>query len=87
MAALAPMGGVHLQHHVPIVAAGHPVQGRLWSGSPSIRSYEPGDTRVTAVAKSMEERAEFLADVRYRLEQAQAVQKLHYDKHHRHVAY
>ena len=36
----------------------------------SIRSYEPGDTRVAAVAKSMEERDEFLADARYRLEQA-----------------
>jgi hypothetical protein len=35
----------------------------------------------------MEEREEFLADVRYRLEQAQAMQKLHYDKVHRHVAY
>jgi hypothetical protein len=54
---------------------------------PSIRSYEPGDTRVAAVARSMEEREEFLADIRYRLEQAQAVQKLHYDKHHRHVVY
>jgi hypothetical protein len=54
---------------------------------PSIRSYEPGDTRVAAVAKTMEEREEFLADVRYRLEQAQATQKLHYDKVHRHVAY
>ena len=54
---------------------------------PSIRSYEPGDTRVAAVAKSMEEREEFLADVRYRLEQAQATQKLHYDKLHRHVEY
>jgi hypothetical protein len=28
---------------------------------PSIRSYEPGDTRVAAVARSMEERDEFLA--------------------------
>jgi hypothetical protein len=33
----------------------------------------------------MEERDEFLADVRYRLQQAQATQKLHYDKAHRHV--
>jgi hypothetical protein len=39
---------------------------------PSIRSYEPGETRVAAVAKSMEERAEFMADIHYRLEQAQA---------------
>jgi hypothetical protein len=35
---------------------------------PSIRSYEPGDTRVAVVAKTMEERDEFLADVRARLE-------------------
>ena len=54
---------------------------------PSIRSYEPGETRVAAVAKTMEERDAFLADVRYRLEQAQALQKLHYDKAHRPVVY
>jgi len=47
---------------------------------PTIRSYEPGETRVAAVAKTMAERAEFLHDVRFRLEQAQAVQKRHYDK-------
>jgi hypothetical protein len=54
---------------------------------PSIRSYEPGDTRVPAVAKTMAEREEFLADVRARLEQAQAMQKIFYDRHHRHVSY
>jgi len=54
---------------------------------PTIRSYEPGDTRVAAVARDMEERTEFLTEVRHRLEQAQAVQKLHYDRHHRHVSY
>ena len=54
---------------------------------PTIQSYEPGETRVAAVAKSMADRDEFLEDVRYRLEQAQAVQKLHYDKLHRHVSY
>jgi hypothetical protein len=35
----------------------------------------------------MEEREEFLRDVRYRLEQAQTVQKRHYDKLHRAVSY
>ena len=35
----------------------------------------------------MEARAAFLADVRYRLEQAQAVQKRHYDRLHRPVSY
>ncbi|KAG8052623.1 hypothetical protein GUJ93_ZPchr0001g30062 [Zizania palustris] len=34
---------------------------------PSIRSYEPGETRVVAVAKTMTAREELLADVRYRL--------------------
>jgi hypothetical protein len=54
---------------------------------PSIRSYEPGETRVAAVADEMEARDAFLADVRYRLEQAQAVQKLQYDKGHREVSF
>jgi hypothetical protein len=62
----------------------HVVYGRE---PPSIRSYEPGDTRVAVVARTMEECGEFLADIRYRLEQAQAVHKLHYDKNHRQVAY
>jgi hypothetical protein len=35
---------------------------------PSIRSYEPGETRVAAVAQDMEAHETFLADVRYRLE-------------------
>jgi hypothetical protein len=51
---------------------------------PSIRSNEPG---VAAVAQDMEAREAFLADVRYHLEQAQASQKLHYDRQHRQVSY
>jgi hypothetical protein len=54
---------------------------------PTIRSYEPSDTRVAAITKKMEEHQEFLADIRARLEQAQAVQKQHYDKAHREVSY
>jgi hypothetical protein len=54
---------------------------------PSIRSYESGDTRVAAVARSMADRDEFLADIRHCLEQAQGVYKLHYDKHHRQVSF
>jgi len=54
---------------------------------PTIWSYEPGKTRVAAVARSMADREEFLADVRYRLEQAQAIHKKHYDKLHRPVSY
>jgi hypothetical protein len=54
---------------------------------PTIRSYEPGDSRVPAVARSMEEREAFLEDVRYRLAQAQQVQKRAYDANHRQVSY
>jgi hypothetical protein len=54
---------------------------------PTIRSFDPGETRVAAVATSMAEREAFLQDVRYRLEQAQATQKRHYDKMHRAVSY
>ena len=54
---------------------------------PSIRSYEPGETRVAAVAKTMAERDEMLADARAQLEQAQDVYKWFYDKHHRDVHY
>jgi hypothetical protein len=54
---------------------------------PSLRSYEPGDTRLPTVAKSMAEREEFLADVQGHLEQTQATQKLFYDRNHRAVSY
>ena len=53
----------------------------------TIRSYEPGETRVAAVAQNMADREEFLANVCYRLEQAQAVHKKHYDKLHRPISY
>ncbi|WVZ97288.1 hypothetical protein U9M48_042837 [Paspalum notatum var. saurae] len=46
----------------------------------SIRSYEPGETRVAAVAQEMEDREAFLAD-------AQEVQKRHYDQLHQPVSY
>ena len=48
----------------------------------SIRSYEPGETRVAVVAKTMAKHDEMLADARARLEQAQDVYKRFYDKHH-----
>ncbi|WVZ55865.1 hypothetical protein U9M48_006470 [Paspalum notatum var. saurae] len=54
---------------------------------PAIRSYESGDCRVAAVAQSMEERDEFLEEIRLRLEQAQAVAKRVYDKGHRELEF
>jgi hypothetical protein len=40
-----------------------------------------------AVAQNMADRDKFLADVRARLEQAQAVYKRFYDKHHHKVTF
>jgi hypothetical protein len=54
---------------------------------PSIRSYEPGETRIAAVAQHMADRDAFLEDVRARLEQAQAIYKRFYNKHHRDVTF
>jgi hypothetical protein len=62
----------------------HVVYGR---DPPSLRSYEPSDTRLPVVAKSMAEREEFLADVWGRLEQAHVTQKRFYDSNHCVVSY
>jgi hypothetical protein len=50
---------------------------------PSIRSYEPGDARLPAVDKAMQDRDVFLAEVRDRLEQAQQHYKAIYYRKHR----
>ncbi|XP_066333915.1 uncharacterized protein [Miscanthus floridulus] len=54
---------------------------------PTIHSYEPGETRVAAVTKNMADHNELLANVRYCLEQAQAIAKRHYNKRHRVISY
>ena len=81
------MGGIYLQHTFQSALKTTPFQLVYGRKPPSIRSYEPGETRVAAVAKTMAERDEMLADARARLEQAQAVYKRFYDKHHRAVQY
>jgi transposase InsO family protein len=50
---------------------------------PSLRSYGHGNTQLRAVHHQLQERDEFLKEVRDRLEQAQTRYKLHYDRHHR----
>jgi hypothetical protein len=54
---------------------------------PSLRTYAHSESRVPAVARTLEERTEFLEDIRHRLQQAQAIQKRHYDRLHRAVTY
>ena len=58
------------------------------SSTASICSYELlGETWVAAVVKNMAKHDELLADARARLEQAQAIYKRFYDKHHHDVRY
>jgi hypothetical protein len=87
VALLTAVGRVHLQHCLPVFTLRHSIQVVYGRDPPSIRSYEAGDTKVATVAKMMAEREEFLAEVHNHLEQAQAVQKRHYDKSHRPVTY
>jgi len=54
---------------------------------PSIRSYVPGDARLPTVEKAMEDRDEFLSEVRDRLEQAQQQHKVAYDRRHRELQF
>jgi transposase InsO family protein len=54
---------------------------------PSTRTYTPSEIRVVAVAQNLQERDEFLQDVRLRLEQAQQVAKHQYDTRHRAVSF
>ncbi|KAK3124678.1 hypothetical protein QOZ80_7BG0590520 [Eleusine coracana subsp. coracana] len=54
---------------------------------PSLRSYEAGDLRVAAVARTLADQDEFLQDVKARLEQAQHRAKCYYDRGHRDVQF
>lgn len=54
---------------------------------PSLTSYDVADIRVAVVAQTLEERAEFIHDIRCCLEQAQAVAKRNYDRGHRELLY
>jgi transposase InsO family protein len=54
---------------------------------PSLRSYDASEVKVVAMAQTLAERDEFLQDVRLRLEQAQQVAKLLYDRCHRDVSF
>jgi hypothetical protein len=53
----------------------------------SIRSFSPGEARVPVVQAQMQQRDEFLQEVRKRLEQAQQHYKHFYDRKHREVTY
>jgi hypothetical protein len=54
---------------------------------PSMRSYDPSEVQVVAVAQTLAQQEEFLQDVRLRLEQAQQISKQQYDRHHRDVRF
>jgi hypothetical protein len=54
---------------------------------PSLRTYTAGEAKLPAVQTQLQERDEFLAEIRGRLEQAQQHYKLCYDHHRRDVQF
>jgi hypothetical protein len=52
---------------------------------PSLIAYEPGETRLLAVAQQLQVRDEFLVEIRECLEQAQQYHRSQYDRRHREV--
>jgi hypothetical protein len=54
---------------------------------PTLLSYEPGVARVVALDKQLQNRDEFLQEIRERLLQAQDYMKATHDKNHRHVEF
>jgi hypothetical protein len=54
---------------------------------PSVRAYTVGETRLPAVQQQLQDRDEFLAEVRERLEQAQQHYKDFYDRKHRELEF
>jgi hypothetical protein len=62
----------------------HVVYGRP---PPSLMKYETGSSRVTVVDVQLQERDEFLAQIRERLLLAQDVMRQHHDKRRRNVAF
>lgn len=87
VASVATLGGVRLQRVLPLRPERHSIPRHLWSGpasNPGIRSWRmSGPNR----GPNCEGREEFLANVRARLEQAQAVAKRTYDRGHRALSF
>jgi hypothetical protein len=54
---------------------------------PTLLSYQSGTTRVVAVDRQLQERDEFLADIKERLIQTQVTMKQYQDKSHREVTF
>ncbi|WVZ89350.1 hypothetical protein U9M48_035770 [Paspalum notatum var. saurae] len=54
---------------------------------PALMSYQPGLARVAAVDKQLQQRDDFLLDIKDRLLQAQGLMKDHYDAAHRDVTF
>lgn len=83
MAGLAPLGGVQLQHLLPLRALGYTLQVVYGHPLPALLPYTAGTARTETVDTLLKDREVFLAEVHDRLLQAQAYAKKHYDAHHR----
>lgn len=64
VALVATLGGVCLQHVLPLRPERHSIPHRLWSGPASNTEYNLDECRVPAVVQAVKEHEEFLANVR-----------------------
>ena len=84
---LATLGRVHLQYSFHTILKDTPFRVVYGRDPPCLRSYDPGEIRVAAIAQNMAEQDSFIEDICLRLEQAQAVTKATYDCSHRPLSF
>jgi hypothetical protein len=84
---VATVGGVRLQHIIPLCPQIHLVPRRLWSGFASNLGVRPRRMPCSWLVQALKEHEKFLADVRMQLEQAQAVAKHAYDHGHKALSF
>ncbi|WVZ76711.1 hypothetical protein U9M48_024663 [Paspalum notatum var. saurae] len=80
---LAALGGVLLQHLVPLCSARHAFRGGLWAAAPAYSAILARDACTEEAVALLRSRDDMLAEARQRLLQAQQLSKKYYNASHR----
>ena len=81
------MGGVLLQHFIPIRSLGHTFRGRVWPPTPSSDVLHAGRCSCGCSGRQLRDRDIFLAEIRERLILAQDTMREHQNQKRRHVEF
>lgn len=79
---LALLGGVLLQHFLPLGASHDAICGGLWQTTAALLPHAVGTAQTEAADSLLRDRDAFLADVREYLLQARQYANHYYDSHH-----